>query len=51
MSNYIYKCDECGKSFNLYNGEGLGFSYMKEGSMLPSTKHVCMSCYHKLKNK
>lgn len=51
LERYNYKCDECSKIFNLYEGEGLGFSYRKKGAMLPSTKHVCMDCYYKLKRK
>lgn len=49
MSDYIHECELCGKTFDLYNGEGWGESYMKEGAMLPSTRYVCMKCINKRK--
>ena len=49
MGDYIHKCELCGKTFDLYNGEGWGESYMKEGAMLPSTRYVCMECIKKRK--
>ena len=49
MGNYIHKCELCGETFDLYNGEGWGESYIKEGAMLPSTRYVCMKCIKKRK--
>lgn len=49
MGNYIHKCELCGKTFDLYKGEGWGESYIKEGAMLPSTRYVCMDCIKKRK--
>ena len=46
IGDYIYICEDCGKKFNLVNGEGIGFSYMG-GGMLPKTKYVCMKCFRK----
>ena len=43
MSNYIHKCELCGKEFDLYKGEGWGESY-NDGGMLPKTRYVCMEC-------
>lgn len=43
MSNYIHKCELCGKLFDLYNGEGWGESY-DAGGMLPKTRYVCTEC-------
>lgn len=50
LERYNKICEECGKKVNVYTGSGIGFSYMKPGAMLPSTKYVCMDCYRKLKN-
>ena len=44
MSKYDKKCYLCGKLFNIYEGEGWGESYMKDGAMLPSTRYVCNKC-------
>lgn len=44
MDEYIYKCDVCGREFNLLNGEGRGESYFKPEAMLPSTRYVCAQC-------
>lgn len=49
MKSYIYKCEICGKEFNLYNGEGWGESYISDGAMLPKTRYVCMECIKKRK--
>lgn len=49
MGNYIHKCELCGETFDLYKGDGWGESYIKEGTMLPSTRYVCMKCINKRK--
>ena len=51
MNNYIHKCELCGKAFDLYDGEGWGESYFKDGAMLPSTRYVCMDCIRERKEK
>ena len=48
LQRYNRVCDVCGRKVNTYTGSGIGFSYMKPGAMLPSTKYTCMSCYKKL---
>ena len=47
MSDYIYKCEICGKDFDLYNGEGWGESFFDEEAILPKTRYVCMECKRK----
>lgn len=49
MSEFIHKCELCGETFDLYRGEGWGESYIKEGTILPSTRYVCMKCINKRK--
>lgn len=49
LERYNIVCSECGKQANIYTGSGIGFSYMKHGAMLPSTKYTCIDCYRKLK--
>lgn len=50
MSNHIYRCDICGRTFNLVNGDGWGESYFNPGAMLPSTRYVCNQCINKRKD-
>ena len=40
LERYNIVCSECGKKANIYTGSGIGFSYMKPGAMLPSTKYI-----------
>ena len=49
MGDYIYKCELCGETFDLYKGDGWGEPYIKEGAILPSTRYVCMKCINKRK--
>lgn len=49
LQEYDKKCEVCGKTFNIYRGEGWGEPYLKNGAMLPNTRYICRECINKRK--